>query len=859
MIEGLVRRSRFWTVVWLLLTAAQKRAAGRRAVQRQRFRRRAGNRAGDWNGLGFFLIIFLLAVFNIGAAFLINNSVRVAQYDAAEQNGRIGVDQDFYSKVSGLEQFGYSRTNISQALTPSYQAEAHHLARRYGGDERAIAAQLRTSIRRDGTRDLVREDVAAPGLAGLPRSGAVASVLGSLFLLGWSLILVFQDEGLALDPLRRRHPMWEFLFSHPVPAGAVFLAEMLSPIVANPFYLGAPLLPGILYGFVYGPGLGLIAIGVIGIPITVAVAFLSKALEIGIMLRFSPRSRGAMLGLMGTVSLSAIIIGPLLLSPSNVTFVAGVVQPLTVIPWPWLGMFLGQQADGKFSFLFGMLTCWLGSGLTLAAAMQFSMFAARQGLGGTAGKTKPISQIGRWRAAGFGQHALYRKEFLWIMRDRNALVQAVLFPLLFASFQFVNFRNNLAHGAIAWNTLCGMAILFGVYFLNILGPKALAAEGSALWMTLTWPWGLENLLRAKARLWSLITTVAVGLVLGYTAFLFPANAWKIALIGVGWFLFARSLALKTVTLATMPSESGEAQKIPAGRRWATQLGTSTFAIGVLTQQWNLAVVGLVYSTLTAAAMWQNFRARLPFFYDPWSEDVPPPPTLMNAMVAVSILLDLSVAVAALLVPFVNRDMVAMVRPVSYLVSAVIVAAGVTKFLAARGVRQSQIWSWPQPEHSASWHFLYFRTPGRRGFVNALLLGAGGGLVLGALALFYLAILYHVPETASFLKHAAAQTAAIPHARLGLFITGVFVAPFIEEYLFRGLLYRALDREWGGWRAIVGSAVFFASYHPTLAWLPVGLVGIANALIFKKTGRLAPAIALHMVYNAVVISGASFWS
>ena len=77
-------------------------------------------------------------------------------------------------------------------------------------------------------------------------------------------------------------------------------------------------------------------------------------------------------------------------------------------------------------------------------------------------------------------------------------------------------------------------------------------------------------------------------------------------------------------------------------------------------------------------------------------------------------------------------------------------------------------------------------------------------------------------------------------------------PFAEEYLFRGLLYRALDREWGGWRAILASAAFFAVYHPPLAWVPVALLGATNALLFKKTGRLAPAVLLHMVYNAVVL-------
>jgi membrane protease YdiL (CAAX protease family) len=81
---------------------------------------------------------------------------------------------------------------------------------------------------------------------------------------------------------------------------------------------------------------------------------------------------------------------------------------------------------------------------------------------------------------------------------------------------------------------------------------------------------------------------------------------------------------------------------------------------------------------------------------------------------------------------------------------------------------------------------------------------------------------------------------------------VLFAPCAEEYLFRGVLFRALDREWGGWRAVVGSAAFFAIFHPPLAWVPVSLLGMANAILFKKTGRLAPAVLLHMVYNAVVL-------
>ena len=38
-----------------------------------------------------------------------------------------------------------------------------------------------------------------------------------------------------------------------------------------------------------------------------------------------------------------------------------------------------------------------------------------------------------------------------------------------------------------------------------------------------------------------------------------------------------------------------------------------------------------------------------------------------------------------------------------------------------------------------------------------------------------------------------------HARQLVHSALMELAPLAEEYFFRGLLYRALDREWGGWR------------------------------------------------------------
>src|SRR5262249_1096863 len=117
---------------------------------------------------------------------------------------------------------------------------------------------------------------------------------------------------------------------------------------------------------------------------------------------------------------------------------------------------------------------------------------------------------------------------------------------------------------------------------------------------------------------------------------------------------------------------------------------------------------------------------------------------------------------------------------------------------------------------------------------------------------YLIALRHIPATAELLRKSHEEMGKIPNLKASFAVMAVLFAPFAEEYLFRGLLYRALDREWGGWRAVLGSAAFFGIYHSPLSWLPVALVGASNAILFKKTGRLESAVALHMVYNAVVV-------
>ena len=96
-------------------------------------------------------------------------------------------------------------------------------------------------------------------------------------------------------------------------------------------------------------------------------------------------------------------------------------------------------------------------------------------------------------------------------------------------------------------------------------------------------------------------------------------------------------------------------------------------------------MGIVYSYLTAAAMWENFRARLPYLYDPWSETLPPPPTLMHAMIAISTLVEGGAMLTGIVVALAGRENIAVAQAMRYGMCAMIVSFGLSSFLSNRGV------------------------------------------------------------------------------------------------------------------------------------------------------------------------------
>ncbi len=78
---------------------------------------------------------------------------------------------------------------------------------------------------------------------------------------------------------------------------------------------------------------------------------------------------------------------------------------------------------------------------------------------------------------------------------------------------------------------------------------------------------------------------------------------------------------------------------------------------------------------------------------------------------------------------------------------------------------------------------------------------------------------------------------------------VGLAPLIEEFIFRGLLFAGLHAMLPLRWAVPISAAVFALIHPAAGVLPVFGLGCIAALVYHHTGWLLAPILAHAVYNA----------
>jgi len=96
--------------------------------------------------------------------------------------------------------------------------------------------------------------------------------------------------------------------------------------------------------------------------------------------------------------------------------------------------------------------------------------------------------------------------------------------------------------------------------------------------------------------------------------------------------------------------------------------------------------------------------------------------------------------------------------------------------------------------------------------------------------------------------------ANPLALLCFALTAMVLAPLFEETLFRGVLLPVLAERWGGFAAVLISALVFGIAHLSLGELPpLFVLGLGLGWLRLQSGRLAASVLMHGLWNGLTFA------
>lgn len=86
--------------------------------------------------------------------------------------------------------------------------------------------------------------------------------------------------------------------------------------------------------------------------------------------------------------------------------------------------------------------------------------------------------------------------------------------------------------------------------------------------------------------------------------------------------------------------------------------------------------------------------------------------------------------------------------------------------------------------------------------------------------------------------------------IALLINVLVIAPFFEEWLYRGLIFSALRKHGDGFAMIITSLVFGFAHGNFIQAIPVFFLSLALCYVVVKTESLYASIAIHFFNNAL---------
>jgi membrane protease YdiL (CAAX protease family) len=733
----------------------------------------------------------------------------------------------------GLSMLGTSTSLAYRSLNNMQEvlgaAEARH---------DAAAPALRPREEMAGMRDArppLRAAAAEPGSA-VARGVVQGATLEAMLLLAAALLLT-----LAGREIVRLEWDLEWLATLPLPLSTLVLSRLIERAMTNP------------YGFLaLGPFLSLLAwtcgyrwsAPLIGIALTLPLLFLVATVhtlvDTGLRLALAPARLRNVQAAISLVSMVPLLLAMSTALPGNVLvfgWAASLPDAARWFPTALAVRAIATTDLAAAAFLSAALVAQ--AGLAVAIGTALLMRQLRDGVA-AAGAREVVRLPRAARAAPDPRKdarlratVVQRRELRLLGRDRTFMVQTLLLPAVIVGGQvFVSAGSDLFSGAVENPShLAAIAFALAAYTLMFSAFQTLNAEGQALWILYCVPHSLESILRQKTALWAIFAALypaivfAIAIAAAGDISLAFVGRMGVALAGVPMFAV---IAAALGVFACDPLAHDVQRRVRATYLYLYMMLATFYAYAIYASSVWQRVALMVLTTLVAVALWQKARDQFDYLLDP-SASPPPRVSVSDGLIAA-------------LLFFVLQAMVILGQAGTG--NAVGTNALWISFCIAGAVTYGIV------------RLVYWRAGTAdipvifdRGVPRALLWGALGGVAASLVGLAYLAIVASLDLFPELRRASSLVYAGVP---LWLAAVAIVAAPIFEEFIFRGLIFRGLERSFGLAVAALASAAIFAMVHPPIAAVPVFVMGLAAALVYWRTRMLAAPIALHAVYNAVLV-------
>ena len=425
-----------------------------------------------------------------------------------------------------------------------------------------------------------------------------------------------------------------------------------------------------------------------------------------------------------------------------------------------------------------------------------------------------------------------------LARDWSYLSQALLVPGTIALFELALFASlaSALKVELSANTIAAAGLGTGAWVLNAGLLHTMIEERGTLWLLAALPQRLERAVAQVAAAWGALAAVpaasltALALVLRRPP---PGEALVlVASVTIGLALLVVIGGACALLDGTEQADLPQARASPRYQVLFMNVALPLAGAVWVGSWWYMQAVLLLDAAL-AFALVDRLRERAPYFLDAHSEPARGI-TLLDGLIGVHVYFQTQVVGALILIRAFFVD------PLTAFCASSAVG-GIITLVLARGVIRLR--GLDARERLTPWS-------GARGAAADGWLGLKAGLAAGAAALAALgvAVEYNLGDAAAQLSSVA------PASRAATLAMALLIAPPVEEFLFRGLLFSGLRRSVGPRATILCTAVLFAMLHPAVSAVPVLILGLVTGWTRERTGALCAGALAHATFNAVMLSG-----